>query len=185
MAWAPANRLAGLLAAVTLSAYLFAYTPLKRHTSLCTVIGAVPGALPVVGGWAAARGSVGVDAWLLFAIVFFWQLPHFLALAWMYREDYTRGGFPMLPTLDPDGESTVRQIVLNTLVLLPVSLAPTMIGLAGTFYFFGALSLGLAFLGLSLYFTAARTNVAARRFYLASVIYLPALLTLLLADRRF
>jgi len=178
------NRLAGLLAALTLSAYLFAYTPLKRHTSLCTVIGAVPGALPVAGGWAAARGTLEVDAWLLFAIVFFWQLPHFLALAWMYREDYTRGGFPMLPTLDPDGESTVRQIVLNTLALLPVSLAPTMIGLAGSFYFFGALVLGLAFLGLSLYFTAVRTNLAARRFYLASVIYLPALLTLLLADRQ-
>jgi len=178
------NQLAGLLAAVTLSSYLFAYTPLKRHTSLCTVIGAVPGALPVAGGWAAARGTLEVEAWLLFAIVFFWQLPHFLALAWMYREDYTRGGFPMLPTIDPEGESTVRQIVLNTLALLPVSLAPTMIGLAGSVYFFGALILGLAFLGLSLYFTAARTNLAARRFYLASVIYLPALLTLLLADRQ-
>src|SRR5688572_10953317 len=119
------NWLAGVIAALTLVTYIFVYTPLKRRTSLCTIVGAVPGALPVVGGWVAARGLLAIDAWLLFIIVFFWQLPHFLALAWMYREDYARGGFPMLPTLDPEGKSTGRLIVLNTLALLPVSLAPT------------------------------------------------------------
>jgi protoheme IX farnesyltransferase len=178
------NWLAGVIAGVTLGAYLFAYTPLKRLTSLCTLVGAVPGALPMAGGWVAARGTLGVEAWLLFMIVFFWQLPHFLALAWMYREDYARGGFPMLPTLDPTGKSTGRLIVLNTLALLPISLAPTVAGLAGSVYFFGALVLGLMFLGLSLYFASARTNVVARRFYLASVIYLPILMTLLLADKQ-
>jgi heme o synthase len=178
------NWLAGVIAGVTLVAYLFAYTPLKRLTSLCTIVGAVPGALPMAGGWVAARGTLDVEAWLLFMIVFFWQLPHFLALAWMYREDYARGGFPMLPTLDPDGKSTGRLIALNTLALLPISLAPTVVGLAGSVYFFGAFVLGLMFLSLSLYFTSARTNVVARRFYLASVIYLPVLLTLLLADKQ-
>jgi len=177
------NPLTGLLAAAAIASYLLVYTPLKRKTALCTVVGAAPGALPIVGGWAAARGALGVEAWLLFMILFFWQLPHFLALAWMYREDYARGGFPMLPTLDPDGESTARQIALNTLALLPVSLAPTMIGLAGRAYFFGALLLGLAFLSLSLYFVARRTNQFARRFYLASVLYLPALLGLMLVDK--
>ena len=177
------NRLAGALAAAALASYLFVYTPLKRRTALCTVVGAAPGALPIVGGWVGARGALGMEAWLLFLILFFWQLPHFLALAWMYREDYARGGFPMLPTLDPDGESTARQIALNTLALLPVSLAPTMIGLAGRAYFFGALLLGLAFFSLSLYFAVSRTNQFARRFYLASVIYLPMLLALMAADR--
>jgi protoheme IX farnesyltransferase len=177
------NQLTGLLAAATVGSYAFVYTPLKRKTSLSTVIGAVPGALPIVGGWAAARGALGPDAWLLFAIQFLWQLPHFLALAWMYREDYARGGFLMLPALDPNGDSTARHIVLNTLALLPVSLAPTIIGLAGPLYFFGALGLGLAFLGLSLYFAATRTNLFARRFYLASVVYLPALLGLMLLDK--
>ena len=177
------NRLSGLLAAATLVTYLFVYTPLKRKTSLCTVIGAAPGAVPIVGGWVGARGALGPEAWLLFAIVFFWQLAHFLALAWMYREDYARGELPMLPTLDPRGESTGRQIALNTLALLPVSLAPTVVGMVGPVYFFGALGLGLAFLGLSLRFAAAPTNSFARQFYLASVIYLPALLALMLADR--
>lgn len=178
------NWLAGVIAGMTLGGYLFAYTPLKRRTSLCTIVGAVPGALPMAGGWVAARGTLDIEAWLLFLIVFFWQLPHFLALAWMYREDYARGGFPMLPTLDPAGKSTGRLIALNTLALLPISLAPTVVGLAGSVYFFGAFVLGLMFLGLSLYFTSVRTNVVARRFYLASVIYLPVLLTLLLADKQ-
>ncbi|MGH2521420.1 MAG: heme o synthase [Anaerolineales bacterium] len=177
------NRLSGLLGTVTLILYLFGYTPLKRKTSLCTVVGAVPGALPAMGGWTAARGALDPQAWLLFAIVFFWQLPHFLTLAWMYREDYARGELPMLPTLDPTGERTRQQILLNTLALLAVSLTPAMVRLAGPVYFFGALGLGLAFLSLGLPFMAIPTNVFARRFYLASVIYLPALLALLLVDK--
>ncbi|MGH2523990.1 MAG: heme o synthase [Anaerolineales bacterium] len=177
------NYLSGLLAVVTLISYLLVYTPLKRKTSLCTVIGAVPGALPIAGGWVGARGALGPEAWLLFAILFFWQLPHFLALAWMYRGDYARGELPMLSTLDPTGQSTGRQVVLNTLALLSVSLALPMVGSGGPVYFFGALGLGLAFLGLSLRFAVAPTSALARQFYFASVIYLPVLLALMLVDR--
>lgn len=176
------NLLTALLAAVTLSGYLFIYTPLKKKTSLSTWIGAVPGALPTLMGWTAARGAITYDAWILFFILYLWQLPHFLSLAWLYREDYARGGFPMLPVLDPDGVLTSRQITLCCLTLLPITLVPTIMGLAGNIYFFGALTLGLIFVGFSISLAIYKSLVSAKRLFRFSVIYLPALLTLLLIN---
>ncbi len=180
---AAVNPLTALLGIVALASYIFVYTPLKRRTSLCTVVGAVPGAIPVLMGWTAARGSLDVLAWVLFAIVFLWQLPHFLAIAWMYRADYARAGFPMLPVLDPEGTSTGRQVILYSLALLPVSLLTTVLDLTGALYFFGALTLGLAFVGLGLRLAVAPTGADARRLFLASVVYLPALLILMVVDK--
>lgn len=177
------NPLTLALGAVTLTSYVFAYTPLKRVTSLCTVVGAVPGALPPLMGWAAARGSLGAAGWGLFAILFLWQLPHFLAIGWLYREDYARGGFPMLAVTDRDGSSTGRQAVLYATALLPVTLAAGMLASAGRGYLWGALLLGVAFLGFTLVFAWKRTMPAARRLFLASVLYLPALLGLMVFDR--
>src|SRR5918999_3154983 len=139
------NPLSSLVALATLVSYAAIYTPLKLRTSFATVIGAVPGALPPVIGWAAATNGLSQGAWILFGILFLWQLPHFLAIAWMYREDYARAGFPMLPVIDPDGRSTGRQAVVYAAALVPLSLAPTPIGMAGTLYFTGALALTLAF----------------------------------------
>ena len=135
----------GLLGALTLASYLFVYTPLKRLTTLNTAVGAIPGALPPLMGWTAARGEVTGEGWALFAILFFWQLPHFLAIAWMYREDYARAGFVMLPVVDPTGARTGRQALSHTLGLLPVSLCPFLFGLAGPVYLAGALALGAGF----------------------------------------
>lgn len=177
------NPLTATLGLAALAIYIFIYTPLKRQTSLCTVVGAVPGAIPVMMGWAAARGDLDLLAWVLFAIVFLWQLPHFLAIAWMYREDYAGAGLPMLPVLDPDGEQTGRQVVLYTLALVPVSLLTTVLGLTGALYFFGALSLGLAFLALGLGLAMARSTLQAKRLFLGSVLYLPALLALMVVDK--
>jgi protoheme IX farnesyltransferase len=140
------NPLTLLLGALSLASYVLAYTPLKRVTSLCTVVGAVPGALPPLMGWAAARGSLGAAGWGLFAILFLWQLPHFLAIGWLYREDYARGGFPMLAVTDRDGSSTGRQAVLYATALLPVTLAAGLLAAAGKGYLWGALVLGVAFL---------------------------------------
>ncbi|HET6202438.1 MAG TPA: heme o synthase [Planctomycetota bacterium] len=179
-----AHPLAGLLGAAAVVVYAFLYTPLKRATSLCTVVGAVPGAMPALIGWAAVRGSLDADAWLLFLLVFFWQLPHFLAIAWMWREDYARGGFPMLPVDDADGTATGRQIVLQTLALLAVSLLPVATGLAGRVYFAGALVLGLAFLALGVRFALRRTRERASALFRASLAYLPALLGLLVLGGR-
>ncbi|MFN2422096.1 MAG: heme o synthase [Gemmatimonadota bacterium] len=177
------NVLTATLGLATIVLYLGAYTPLKRRTELNTLVGAVPGAIPPVMGWTAATGSVDAGAWALFAILYLWQLPHFLAIAWMYREDYARAGFPMLPVVDPGGKSTARQVALATLALVPVSLVPTVLGLAGAIYFFGALALGVGFAAFGLALALRRGRSAARRLLLASVTYLPALFFLLVLDR--
>ncbi len=173
------NSLTAVSAAATLVSYVFVYTPLKKHTSVSTLIGAVPGALPIVGGWAAARGTLSGEAWILFWILFLWQLPHFLALAWMYRDDYARGGFKMLSVGDSDGRMTFGHATLYAAALLPVSLAPTIVGIAGTVYFVGALALSSVFLYAS--FSAVRdcTMEKARRVFKLSLAYLPALLILM------
>ncbi len=177
------NTLTAMLALMTLLAYVFVYTPSKRKTSLSTVIGAVPGALPAMGGWTAVKGAVTVEAWVLFAILFFWQLPHFMAIAWLYREDYARGGFPVLPVIDPDGLHTGLNIIANTLALLTVSLLPTIIGLTGAVYFTGALVLGSLFLISGIRVAVGKTNQYARQLLFASIIYLPVLFALMLADK--
>jgi heme o synthase len=171
------------VAFVTWFTYLFCYTPLKRRTSLSTLVGAVPGALPPVIGWAAARGAIDGGAFVLFAILFLWQVPHFLAIAWIYREDYARGGLPMLPVIDAPGRLTGRQTVAHAFALLLVSLLPTGLGMAGRVYLVGALVLGVALLAFSLRLAVLRTVAAARSLFLASVLYLTALCALLVADR--
>ncbi len=177
------NLLTALLGALTLAAYLFVYTPLKPLTPLATVVGAVPGAVPPMMGWTAARGDLDLAAWALFGLLFLWQVPHFLAIAWIYREDYQRGGFPMLPVVDPGGQRTARQVVLYSLALLPVSVAPSALGLTGAAYLLGASLLGAAFLGTAVGFARNRTSQTARRLMLASVLYLPAILGVMLLDR--
>jgi len=181
--WAGANLLTATIALTTLVIYAAVYTPLKRLTSFSTVIGAIPGALPPMIGWAAVRDSLSQGAWVLFGIVFLWQLPHFLAIAWMYREDYARAGFPMLPVIEPDGRSTARQAVGYTAALLPLSLAPTLIGMAGPVYFGGALVLTLLFLALAGRFALTRDVLDARRLFFGSILYLPLLWILMIADR--
>ncbi len=177
------NLLTGFLAALTLGSYVFVYTPLKRKTSLSTIIGAVPGALPAMGGWAAVTGEIGGGAWALFFILFFWQLPHFLAIAWIYKEDYERGGFPVLPVLDVDGNLTGRQIIVNCLALILVSLLPTVLGLTGAVYFVGALVLGLLYLTSGIRLARRKSNRCAKQLLHASIIYLPLLLTLMFVDK--
>ncbi|HEX6976703.1 MAG TPA: heme o synthase, partial [Vicinamibacterales bacterium] len=178
-----ANLLAAAVALTTLLTYVAIYTPLKRLSSFATVVGAIPGALPPVIGWAAARESLDQGAWVLFGIVFLWQLPHFLAIAWIYREDYARAGFPMLPVIEPDGKSTARQASVYAAALLPVSLAPTLIGLDGTGYFYGALALSTLFLLLTLQFARTRSIPDARRLFFGSIIYLPILWIVMIAGR--
>jgi protoheme IX farnesyltransferase len=170
------NLLTAAISAATIVSYLALYTPLKTKSSICTLVGAIPGALPPVMGWTAAKDSLDAGAGVLFLILFFWQLPHFLALAWMYREDYTRGGFPMLPVEEPTGASTGRQVVLQTLALLVVSLFPVGLGMAGEGYLVVALILGAAFLGFGVAFATARSRERASRLFLASIAYLPFLL---------
>ncbi len=177
------NLLTSLLGAATLGSYLFIYTPLKRITTLNTVIGAIPGALPPLMGWTAARNEVTVEGWSLFAILFFWQLPHFLAIAWMYREEYAQAGYVMLPSVDPDGQRTGRQAVSHTLGLLPVSLCPFLFKLAGVVYFTGALTLGLLYLFFAIQFARQLTVARARQLFFLSIIYLPLLLGLLVLDK--
>ena len=177
------GALPAAVALVTWSSYLFLYTPLKTRTSLSTIVGAFPGALPPVIGWTAARGQIEPGAVVLFAILFLWQIPHFLAIASIYREDYARGGLPMLPVLDPDGVVTGRQAVANSLALLLVSVVPTIAGLAGRAYFAGAVLLGVGFTSVAVWSAIRRTAAAARALFLASVVYLLALCTLLLIDR--
>lgn len=178
-----ANLLAAAVALATLLSYVVVYTPLKRRSSLGTVIGAIPGALPPIIGWAAASGSLPAQAWTLFGIMFLWQLPHFLAIAWMYREDYARAGFPMLAVLEPDGRSTGRQSVLYAAALVPLSLAPALMRMAGELYFAGALVLGLAFLWLTLRFAMTRSVRDARRVFFGSIVYLPVLWVLMIANK--
>jgi protoheme IX farnesyltransferase len=173
------NPLTSVIAAVTLVSYVFLYTPLKTRTTLATLIGAVPGALPIVGGWTAARGALSGEAWVLFWIMFLWQLPHFLALAWLYREDYARAGFKMLSVGDPDGRMTFWHATLYAAALLPVSLAPTIVGIAGMAYFIGAMILSGAFLLASAAAVRHCTMSNARRVFKMSLAYLPALLILM------
>ena len=175
--------LASLLAILTLAGYLFIYTPLKKKTHLATLIGAFPGAVPILIGWAAVRGSLGAGAWVLFAILFLWQIPHFLAIAWMYRKDYARAGFPLLTVIDPEGNHSALQILNYTLVLIPVSLMPALLHLTGVVYFAGAIVLGIGFAIAAIRAASLRTNTAAKRLLFASIIYLPAILALLVVDK--
>ncbi|HEU4368339.1 MAG TPA: heme o synthase [Methylomirabilota bacterium] len=175
--------LTAAVTAATFVLYIFAYTPLKLRSPLCTLVGAVPGALPPVTGWAAAREDVGVGAWVLFGILFLWQLPHTLAIARLYQDDYARAGVRLLPVIDAQGRATERQILSGCLALLAVSLLPTLIGLAGGVYFAGALVLGAAFVALGAQQALAPSAVRARRVLLASLLYLPALLALLAFDK--
>jgi protoheme IX farnesyltransferase len=178
-----ANLMAAAVALATLLTYAVVYTPLKSRTSLSTVVGAIPGALPPVIGWAAGGGPMGLAALALFAIGFCWQLPHFLAIAWIYRDDYARAGFPMLPVLEPDGRSTARQAVAYSAALVPASLAPAALGMAGTLYAIGAVLLGVFFLALAVRFSVARTVPSARALFFGSLLYLPALWALMIANR--
>jgi len=177
------NLLTSALGAITLASYLFVYTPLKRVTSLNTAVGAIPGALPPLMGWTAARGEINAEGWSLFAILFFWQLPHFLAIAWMYRDDYAAAGFKMLPVFDAGGQRTGRQTVSHTLGLLPVSLCPFLFQLAGVVYLAGALVLSTAFLWHAIQFSRELTLARARKLFYASIIYLPLLLGLMVWDK--
>jgi protoheme IX farnesyltransferase len=177
------NATAAAVAAVTLVSYVFVYTPLKPRTSLATLIGAVPGALPPVIGWTAATGVVSVPALVLFGIVFLWQMPHFLAIAWMYRDDYARAGIPLLPVLEPDGRRTGNQALLYAAVLWPVSLLPAVVGLAGLPYSAIATVLGFLYIGLSVRFAQERSHATARRLFLFSILYLALLLGALVANR--
>jgi len=177
------NWLASALACFTLLTYLLLYTPLKRKTPLCTLIGAFPGAMPPLIGWAGARGRLGTEAWVLYAILFLWQFPHFLSIAWMYREDYDRAGYQMLPSGAHRGSSMAWQVVLFSLALLIVSLVPSFLGFEGNVYFLGTLLLGLAFLFYGTRLALARSNSLARRLVLASVIYLPLVWTLMVLDK--
>jgi heme o synthase len=176
------NPLAAGVAAATLLSYVLLYTPLKPKTSLSTVVGAIPGALPAVLGWAAATNSLSAGGWILFGIVFMWQMPHFLAIAWLFREDYANAGFPLLPVLEPDGRSTGRQTVLYTAGLLPISLLPMAVGMASAYYLVGAITLGAILMLLSLEFAASRSMPAARRLFYGTILYLPLLWIVLLAD---
>ena len=177
------NALSSLLALLTLGSYLAFYTPLKRRTPLCTLVGAFPGAMPPLIGWAAARGSLSREAWVLYAVLFLWQFPHFLGIAWMYREDYARAGYIMLPPKDVDGRFTGREIFVFTLALLPVSLIPVFLNQAGAIYCLGASLFGLAFLFCGARLAHSRSNALARRLVLASVIYLPLLFGLMMVDK--
>lgn len=177
------NPLSALLGLTVIAGYNFAYTPLKTRTTLSTWVGAFPGAVPPLIGWTAARGSISLEAWVLFAILFLWQFPHFLAIAWMYREDYSRAGILMLPVVEPDGRVTAQQIVVYTLMLLPVSLLPVALGMSGRIYLYGAIVLGLLFLYSSLRAAFSMSRQQARRLLLASVLYLPLLFILMVLNQ--
>lgn len=177
------SPLVAVLGAVTFLIYLFVYTPLKRVTWLNTAVGAVPGALPPLMGWVAARGSLDGGGWVLFGILALWQIPHFLAIAWLYRKDYERAGYAMLPSYDPTGGRTARQALGCALLLAGVSVMPMIWGLAGWLYLTGAVMLGLGFAGLALQLLREVTEVRARRLFYGSIVYLPALLGLLALDK--
>ena len=177
------NILSGFVISLIVVSYLFLYTPLKRKTSLCTLIGAVPGALPPVVGWVAARGSLTGEAWVLFTILFLWQLPHSLAIAYIYREDYANAGFRLLPVIHPDGTSTCRQIVINCVALLGIGLLPTLSNIAGSVYFFTALLSGIGFLAVGIYLAYTRSVKAARYLLYASLLYLPLVFVTMALDK--
>jgi protoheme IX farnesyltransferase len=177
------NAISAAVASATLISYVLVYTPLKRRTSLATLVGAVPGALPPVIGWSAATGDISLESLVLFGIVFFWQMPHFLAIAWMYRDDYARAGIPLLPVVEPDGRRTGRQALIYAAALWPLSLLPAVIGLAGPAYLAGATVLGVLFIWLAGTFARDRSMSAARTLFLFSITYLPLLLGALVVDR--
>src|SRR5918996_2242699 len=177
------NPLSALLGLTVIAGYVFAYTPLKTRTTLSTLVGAFPGAVPPLIGWTAARGTISLEGWILFAILFLWQFPHFLAIAWMYREDYGRAGILMLPVVEPEGRVTAQQIVVYTVLLLPVSLLPTLLGTSGKVYLVGAIVLGLLFLYSSLRAAFSKSRQEARRLLLALVLYLPLLFILMVLNR--
>jgi len=172
-----------LVTSIIIVTYLFLYTPLKQRTSLCSIIGAVPGALPPVIGWAAVRGSLGIEAWILFTIMFLWQVPHSLAIGWLYREDFAKAKFCLLPVIDPSGKTTGRQVVLNCVLLFAVGFLPVFIGFAGIGYGIAAFFLGGLFLWYGISFARSCSLVAARQLLFASLIYLPAILTALALDK--
>ena len=180
---AAAGMACALVTAAIAATYLLAYTPLKTRTSLCSLVGAVPGALPPVAGWAAARGGVAPEAWVLFAIMYLWQIPHTLAIGRMYRDDYARAGIRVLAVVDRDGSSTAIQAVMNCLALLPVALLPTLLGMAGAVYFAIALLLGLGFLWAAIGLARSRSLSDARRLLVVSLIYLPVLLATMALDK--
>ena len=177
------NPLTGLLGTLTLGSYLFVYTPLKRITTLNTLVGAVPGALPPLMGWTAATGELGAGGWALFTILFFWQLPHFMAIAWLYRDEYAKAGFVMLPNVDSGGSRTAQQAVSNTIALLLASLCPFAFGLNGKVYLVAALILGTGYFWTAARFAQQLTAQRARQLFLASIIYLPLLIAALVGDK--
>ncbi|MBV8550637.1 MAG: protoheme IX farnesyltransferase [Acidobacteriaceae bacterium] len=176
------NWLTSGLCILTLASYLFLYTPLKQRTWWSTTVGAFPGAMPPLIGFAGAAGKLSAEAWVLGAILFLWQFPHFYAIAWMYREDYSRAGIQMLPVVEPDGESTARQILLYSILLIPISILPKWMGMTGSIYMIGALAMGLLFLYSGIRVSLDRTKVRARKVLLTSVIYLPVLYALMVLD---
>lgn len=178
------NPLTAFLGMVTLASYVFVYTPLKRRTTLNTLVGAIPGAVPPLMGWTAATNALDAGGWILFAILFFWQLPHFMAIAWLYREDYAKGGFRMLPVLDATGQRTAATAIRHTLALMIFSLMPFTFGLAGRWYLAAAVLMGVAFLACGIRFAAERSAVNARRLFFASILYLPLLLGVLVGDKQ-
>jgi protoheme IX farnesyltransferase len=182
--WYGTNRLAAALGLFTLLSYLLLYTPLKQRSPLCTTVGAIPGAMPPLIGYAAAGHGIDAGALALFLILFVWQFPHFDAIAWMYREDYARGGIRMLPVVEPDGESTARRVVLCSLLLIPISLAPRFLGMTGTLYPAAATAAGLGVLYFGARLGRERTLASARALLLATVFYLPAVLCVMVWDRR-
>jgi protoheme IX farnesyltransferase len=181
--WLGVNLLSATIGAFTLGSYLFVYTPMKQRTWWSTTIGAFPGAMPPMIGFAAAAGTITPESWVLFAILFLWQFPHFYAIAWMYKDDYARAGIRMLPVVEPDGRSTARQIVLYGIALVPVSLVPSLLGMTGRIYLAGALLLGLWFLYSGVRVAMDRTALRARAVLICSVLYLPLIYGLMLIDR--
>ena len=179
-----ANQRSAFLAFITIAIYVLVYTPMKRISSLNTLVGAIPGALPPLIGWVAARGNYNIEGCLLFATLWFWQMPHFLAIAWMYKDDYADGGFVMLTANDPEGLLTSRQALLYSLFLVPVTLLPSMLAFNSFVYFIGALALGLGFTAFAVRFVSQRNRTAARNLFFASIIYLPLLLGLLVATKK-
>jgi protoheme IX farnesyltransferase len=177
------HTLSALVILVTVGTYLFCYTPLKQRSVHCLIVGAIPGALPPMAGWTAARGMVDGEGWVLFAMLFFWQLPHSLAIAWLYRDDYARAGFRLLPVLEPDGSRTARQILVSSSLLLAVGVLPTLVGLTGLLYLGVATVLGLLFLVCGVQVTWSRTPTTVRRLRLASLVYLPLLLLCMMLDK--
>ena len=183
--WLLVNPLTAGIGLATLGAYVGVYTPMKRRSALATLVGAIPGAAPPVMGWTGASGEIGLGGWLLFAILFLWQLPHFLSIAWLYREDYRRAGMPLLTVNDPDGRATGQQAVLYALALVPVSIMPSAVGITGGAYLAGALIFGMAFLAAAALFARRQTVTSARRLLLTSVCYLPAIFGVAVFDHLF